>query len=262
MYQPDTESSGVRTVKSADRTVALLETLIQSRTPLTLREVTQAMDIPRASAYALLVTLQRSGWVDANDNRFSPGLRLLEAAVAAIDLDPVVRRTEAVRHELNSELQETVHLARLDGEDVVYIQSLTAPNRHSVLTRPGRRLGAHACALGKALLAERPWEEVEQMLPESLGRVTEHTITTHDKLRAELKKTAEAGYATDVEENTLGVTCYAIAVPTATAPEYAISCSVPLDDASDDHIRLVRDRLLQASQHLRRDVNRDVTFSS
>lgn len=246
--------AGVRTVKSADRALLLLEYLISSREPRTLKEVTETLAIPRASAYALLVTLQRRGWVEVHENRYSPGLRSLQAAVAAIDLDPTVRRTEQVRFALNSELQETVHLARLDSSEVVYIQSLTAPNRHSALIRLGRRLQAHTCALGKALLATRPWAEVSQLLPETLNAVTSHTITDREVLRQELETTAARGYAEEVEENTLGVTCFAVAVPVVTTPTYAISCSMPLDGLAQGHKNLVRDRLLQAAQRLASDI--------
>ncbi|WP_185973163.1 IclR family transcriptional regulator [Aeromicrobium piscarium] len=247
--------SGVRTVKSADRALQLLEYLIQSPEPRTLKEVTEALQIPRASTYALLVTLQRRGWVDANDNRFSLGLRSLQAAVTAIDLDPTVRRTEQVRQRLNADLKETVHLARLDGADVVYIQSFTAPDRPSALTRPGRRLPAYACALGKALLATREWDEVDAALPQELAPVTSRTITSRPQLRSELEQIARDGYAKEVEENTLGLTCYAIAVPATPRPSYAISCSMPLDALEQEHHALVRDRLLQAAQRLAADVD-------
>ena len=248
------EVSGVRTVKSADRALALLEYLISSRDPRTLKEVTEALAIPRASAYALLVTMERRGWVEATENRYSPGLRSLQAAVSAIDLDPTVRRTEQVRYALNSELRETVHLARLDKSEVVYIQSLTAPNRHSALLRLGRRLPAHACSLGKVLLAARPWSDVSAILPKVLTAVTTHTITDRDVLRLELEKTAARGYAEETEENTLGLTCYAVAVPAVTTPSYAISCSMPPDGLTAEHKYLVRDRLLQAAQRLASDI--------
>nr|WP_279432358.1 IclR family transcriptional regulator [Aeromicrobium phragmitis] len=252
----------MRTVKSADRALQLLEYLIQSPAPRTLKEVTEALQIPRASTYALLVTLQRRGWVEVNDNRFSLGLRSLQAAVTAIDLDPTVRRTEPLRQALNSDLKETVHLARLDGADVVYIQSLTAPDRPSALTRPGRRLPAHACALGKALLATRDWNEVNAVLPDVLTPVTSRTITSRARLREELEQVARHGYAMEVEENTLGLTCYAIAVPALPRPSYAISCSMPLDALAQEHRDLVRDRLLQAAQRLEAEIEPHRTFTA
>ncbi|SCL24921.1 IclR family transcriptional regulator [Micromonospora inyonensis] len=249
---PDPESSdgGVRTVKSADRALAVLEYLIESREPRTLRDVTRDLAIPRASAYALLLTLQRRGWVDVDDSRFTLGLRSLQAAVAAIDLDPTVRRTESIRHELNAELGETIHLGRLDGAEIVYVQTLTAPNRMSALTRPGRRLPAHASALGKALFAARPWRLVSEVLPKKLEMITPHTVTTRTELKKQLETTAKVGYSTEIEENTLGIMCYAIAVPADPYPSYAISCSVPLTNLDEEHRATVRNRLLQAANQL------------
>ncbi|WP_114906518.1 IclR family transcriptional regulator [Ornithinimicrobium murale] len=221
------EQHGVRTVKSADRTLALLEYLMSVREPMTLRSVSEDLGIPRASAYALLVTLQRRGWVDSAGSRFRLGLSALRAAASVIDLDDTVRATEGIRNELAAQLSETVHLARLDGTDVVYLQSFISPHSLSVVTRPGRRLPAWTTALGKALLADRPWAEVDQLLPKRLEGITQHSVTTRAALRRDLAEAAEAGYAQDDEENTIGLRCYAISVPLVDPPLYAISVSVP-----------------------------------
>jgi DNA-binding IclR family transcriptional regulator len=242
--------SGVRTVKSADRTLALLEYLIQASEPRTLREVSEDLQLPRASAYALLLTLQRRGWVENVSNRFTLGLRTLEAAIAAIDLDPVVRQTERVRYSLIGELGETIHLARLDGCEVVYLQSLIAPERPNVLTRPGRRLPAYASALGKAIFAHWDWEDVSHLLPTPFDRLTAHTVKDAESLRHQVDEARSVGYSCEREENTPGVVCYAIAVPSQKRPEYAISCSIPSRHLSPALEETVRDRLLQAAAEL------------
>lgn len=242
--------SGVRTVKSADRTLALLEYLIQASEPRTLREVSEDLQLPRASAYALLLTLQRRGWVESVSNRYTLGLRTLEAAIAAIDLDPVVRHTERVRYSLIGELGETIHLARLDGCDVVYLQSLIAPDRPNVLTRPGRRLPAYASALGKAIFAYWDWADVTARLPATFDRLTAHTVPDIGALRSQVVEAKLAGYSCEREENTPGVVCYAVAVPSQKRPEYAISCSIPSRHISPALEETVRDRLLQAAAEL------------
>lgn len=243
-------TSGVRTVKSADRTLALLEYLIQAQEPRTLREVSEDLGLPKASAYALLLTLQRRGWVEAVANRFTLGLRTLEAAIATIDLDPVVRQTERVRYSLISELGETIHLARLDGGEVVYLQSLVAPDRPAILTRPGRRLPAYASALGKAIFAARPWETVLPVLPDSFERITPHTVADIEALHEQVTTAAEVGYSYECEENSPGITCYAIAVPHDDVPDYAISCSIPSKHLSPALEEAVKSRLLRAATEL------------
>jgi DNA-binding IclR family transcriptional regulator len=242
--------SGVRMVKSADRILALLEYLTAAGEAKSLRNVSDDLDIPRASAYALLMTLQRRGWVESTDNRFRLGLGALRAAAAVIEVDETVHATQLVRQRLAAELQETVHLARLDGLDVVYLQSLISPHSLSVVTRPGRRLAAWHAALGKALLAERPWHSVSESLPKRLVGITPHSITSRSELRLDLECTAQRKYAIDDEENTIGLRCFAIAVPMAEPPIYAISVSVPTARLNDSTEARIIEALLQARQEL------------
>jgi DNA-binding IclR family transcriptional regulator len=244
------EAAGVRTVKSADRTLALLEYLMGAAEPKSLRNVSEDLGIPRASAYALLVTLQRRGWVDSTGNRFRLGLSSLRAAASVIELDDTVRATQQVRNHLATQLSETVHLARIDGCDVVYLQTFVSPHSLSVVTKPGRRLPASATALGKALLAHRPWEEVNEMLPKRLESLTNHTITTRTALKEELILTAQRGYAIEHEENTIGLRCFAVAVPLADPPLYAISVSVPTPRVNPRHEAAIISALMEASASL------------
>ncbi|WP_054374861.1 IclR family transcriptional regulator [Rhodococcus rhodochrous] len=238
-------------MKSADRTLALLEYLIQAQQPRSLREVSEDLNLPKASAYALLLTLQRRGWVETVSNRFTLGLRTLEAAIAAIDLDPVVRQTEHIRYRLISELGETIHLARLDGCEVVYLQSLVAPDRPALLTRPGRRLPAYASALGKAIFAQRPWESVLSLLPPRFDALTPYTVTDAESLHRQVTSAAEQGFSCEREENMPGVVCYAIAVPSEGTAEYAISCSIPTRHLSPALEEKVKSHLLRAADELR-----------
>jgi DNA-binding IclR family transcriptional regulator len=80
-------------------------------------------------------------------------------------------------NELNDQLGETVHLARLDGAEIVYLATNISRHSLTVVSRPGRRLPSWATGLGKAILAGRPWEEADALLPETLEARTVHTFT-------------------------------------------------------------------------------------
>jgi DNA-binding IclR family transcriptional regulator len=91
----------------------------------------------------------------------------------------------------------------------------------------GRRLPAHATALGKALLAARPADELDALLPGPLPALTPHTITDRTALHAELATIRDRGYAVDREENTEGIVCVARVVPLRDPATDAISLSIP-----------------------------------
>ena len=103
----------------------------------------------------------------------------------------------------------------------------------------GRRLPAHATALGKAMLAELDDERVRATVGDPLPVITEHTIGTAAELVDRLATVRERGYATDDEESCIGMRCFAVALPFGSPARDAISCSVPfarLDPARADEI--------------------------
>jgi DNA-binding IclR family transcriptional regulator len=247
------DAGGVRSVKSADRTITLLEYLSAAESPRSLRDVTAGLGIPRASAYALLMTLVRTGWVepDGSGSRFRLGIRALRAGASYVEHDDVVQRSQPVMNELSEKLDETIHLARLDGHEIVYLATCLSRHSLAVVSKPGRRLPCWATGLGKAILAHRPWQEVDALLPETLAPRTEHTITERAWLRDELAAIAGRGHAVDEQESTLGLRC--IAVPLrfgGGAVNEALSCSTPIVRLDPARERSILDALCHARDRI------------
>jgi DNA-binding IclR family transcriptional regulator len=223
-------AGGVREVKSAARTLELLELLAARRNrPARLRELSEALGMPRSSCYAVLRTLTKYGWVrtDASGTLYGIGIRALLAGTTYLDTDPYVRIAKAALDRLGEQLDETFHLGRLSGVDVVYLVTRESGQYLRAHSRVGRRLPAYSTALGKALLAELG-PELDEHLPESLAPLTEHTITDRATLVADLAKAREDGHSVDREENIAGVQCFAVPLRYAEPASDAISCSVPL----------------------------------
>ena len=240
-------------VKSADRTVELLELLSRTSEPLTLSEIQRELSYPKSSLFVLLRTLVARGWVetDRRGTGYSIGVRALLVGTSYLDRDPVIRAATRVLEELRAEVNETVHLARLDGADVVYLASRESAHQLRLTSRVGRRLPAHATSLGKALLAQRSDEEVDAILPAELVALTPQTLTDRAALFADLAATRERGYAFERGENTAGLGCYAIALDYKHPASEAISCSVPsvrLDDA--EHATQVAESIVRHAQEL------------
>ena len=211
-------------VKSSDRTLEVLEALATRRS--TLGELARTLGIPKSSLHGILRTMAERGWVEQHGTGYKLGLKALEVGAAYLDADDAVDVQGQILDRLAAEFGETVHLGRLDGPFVVYVAKRESVHPLRLYSSIGRRLPAHATALGKALLAERPPDE----LPATLQRLTAHTITDRAALVAELEAIRARGYAVDREENTEGIVCVARTMPTGDA----ISLSVPatrIDDA-------------------------------
>jgi DNA-binding IclR family transcriptional regulator len=226
----------VRGVKSADRTLDLLEELAQATSPLSLGDLSRALAIPKSSLHGLLRTLERREWVESDDSglRFRLGVRALQLASSHLAQDRDLRIVYAAMQELWERTGETVQLGRLAGGDVVYLAQLPARHPVRLASTVGERLPAHATALGKALLAARDDAELRAILHPPLAALTERTLTEWGPLQEALSAAREQGVAWDHEEVSAGLTCVAVAVPATGLPTHAVSVSVPTFRLSDE----------------------------
>ena len=237
-------------VKSADRTIVLLEALANSPHAMTLTELQQAMGVPKSSLYMLLQTLVARGWLhsDTRLGTYGIGVRALLVGTSYLDHDRVVQAAAPVITELRGQINETVHLARLDGSDVVYLASRESQHHLRVISRVGRRVPAHATSLGKSLLAARTDTDVDALLPAKLTQLTPNTVHDRRALYKQLDEFRALGYAFEREENTPGLCCFAIALPYRTPAVDAISCSVPMARLDKKHEKEVVNGLFEAAR--------------
>ncbi len=225
------ETGGVRPVKSAVYAVEVLEFLASRQNkPARLREIGDALGIPKSSLYALLRTLTERGWVrrDETGTLYGVGIRALMAGTNYLDSDARLRFVQPWLDALSTQLDETLHFGRLDGDDIVYLATRESTQYLRAINRVGRRLPATTTSLGKAILAHRSDDELRETLPDPLPGLTPASITDRDALLRDLALARERGYAVDREENTAGLMCFGFAVHHGTASVDALSCSVPL----------------------------------
>lgn len=264
-----TEDISVRKVKSAVRTVELLEYLAARRDePARLREISDALDMPRSSTHALLRTLVSQGWVrsDNSGTLYGIGIRALLVGTSYLDGDPYLPLITPFLDDLRAQLDETFHLARLDGTDVVYLATRESKQYLRTANRVGRRLPAYATSLGKALLAERFGHDRDQHVPAELQSLTPNTITDRATLDRELDDVRVRGYAADDEENTTGLRCFAVPLRYCRPAQDAISASVPVERLTPQRERDLIDALQTLGDKVTRVVrpvaNGDKWFAS
>jgi DNA-binding IclR family transcriptional regulator len=265
----DEPDIAVRKVKSAVRTVELLEYLAaRPDDPARLREISVALDMPRSSAHALLRTLVAQGWVrcDPSGTLYGIGIRALLVGTSYLDSDPYLPLITPFLDELRQDLDETFHLGRLDGTDVVYLATRESKQYTRAANRVGRRLPAYTTALGKSLLAERFDADRDEHVPGALRALTSNTVVDRTVLDEVLDEVRVRGYAADNEENTTGLRCFAVALRYCTPAQDAISCSVPVGRLTQESEREIVDALSTVGDKVSRVVrplaNGDKWFAS
>jgi len=222
-------SEGFQPVKSAGRTLEVLEALAGSPGRRSLGDLARTLQIPKSSLHGILRTMTQRGWVetDSTGTRFGLGVRALQVGAAYLETDDAIGLLDTVLDDLSRQFGETVHLGRLDGPQVIYMAKRESHHPLRLYSAIGRRLPAHATALGKVLLAEHPDDAVDRLLSWPLTGLTRQTITGPEALHAELALVRERGYAVDREENTDGIVCVAMAMPLRSPATDAISLSIP-----------------------------------
>ncbi len=233
-------SSSTGQVKSAARALDLLD-CIAAHGPGTQLQLAQRLGIPKSSLHALLRTMSARGWLDTDPTGsvYHLGIHTLTVSSAYLDGDPVLSRAAAVMDEIAAATEETVHLGRLEGGDVIYTAKRESKHPLRMHSAVGRRLPAYATSLGRAMLAAQPADIREALVPEKIEPLTSRATTDRDALLAIIEKAAEVGYAMESEESCLGVRCFGVALPFSRATVDALSVAVPisrLDGGREDFI--------------------------
>ena len=245
-------------VKSARRAVELLEAFGTNHSWLSLTDLHHYTGFPRSSLHGLLRTLRDVGWIESDDagTRFRLGVKALICGTAYLDRDPVMPYATEALEKLRDQIGYTCHFARLNGPDIVYLQTRESRTSAHLVSRVGRTLPAHATALGKVLLAELADDELTGLLPKQLVALTELTITDREALRSELAFIRERGYSTERGQSSPNLACVAAVVPYRIPGTDAMSCSMPGERVTDAELQrvgaLLRDVAEDLSQQLRR----------
>ncbi|GAB2977274.1 IclR family transcriptional regulator [Amycolatopsis acidiphila] len=252
MTEPAGAAAEPAGVKSARRTVELLETFAAQGAWLSLSDLHAKTGFPRSSLHGLLRTLYEAGWLEADPGsaRYRLGVRALICGTAYLDRDPAIPFATEALESVRERTGFTAHYARRDGAEVVYLE--TRESRHSthLVSRVGRTLPAHATALGKALLAELTQDEIAALLPAELPALTPRTITSLEGLLAECEATRRRGFGAEVEEGTRGVRCVAAVVPYRIPGTDAMSCSIPVGEITDAEAKHVGELLAETAADL------------
>jgi len=211
-------------VKSAGRTIDLIEHVAHAAEPPTAQRLSEALGIPASSLSYLLGTLLARGWLTADGRTYRLGPAL--PALLGTHARPASERAAPIVRWLRMQLDESCgYFEARDGELVSLISDMGRQALNYSM-RVGQRGPLHAFAAGKVLLAFAPDAEREEYLAtRELTRFTDYTLVSRAALRKDLAAIAKRGYAIAEHEHTLGL--ISLAVPMGDPVIGAISVAVP-----------------------------------
>lgn len=192
--------------------IKLLEILADTGRALGVSELARLLSLDKSTVYRLLTTFKSSGYVeqDPETRKYAIGPRMIAVSSRVLGNNDVYLQARPIMKKLLQETRETVHLAMLIENQVVYIAQEISPEVVSVNTEAGQREPIHCTAVGKALVAFLPDEEMETVIRcLDFDPYTSRTITDPDQFRAHCQQVRAQGYAVDDEELYPGVRCIA-----------------------------------------------------
>lgn len=216
-------------IQSVGKALGILELYDEDHPALSMSEIAARTGLNRATAYRFCQTLLGLGYLeDAGGGTLRPGLKAVSLARAALSSRELPELALPYLRDLQTRTQETVNMALLDGDEVVYVVRLLSDSLLALRLFVGSRLPALLSSLGRSMIAFLPEEEIEQMLTDGeLKAATERSIVDPDRLRAELRKIRSRGFAINDQEVVMGIT--GVAAPifgVSGAPIAAINLSI------------------------------------
>jgi len=187
---------------SIKKALLIIECVGKSPQPLKASEVANITKLERATAFRILAYLTSLGYIfkDVTNNVYSMGHKIFEFGDKSDFLKSLTSYCIDHIRNLSRETQLITYLAVLEGPHIVYCDKV-GPSGESAPRSFRMRQDAHSTALGKAMLAFKSFEELKEIYKSyTLYKHTENTITSLDKLYAQLRKVKANGYSINEAE--------------------------------------------------------------
>ena len=221
-----------RTIGSVQRALDILGLFNSSHLELGITEIANALNLHKSTASGLIYTLEDNYYLEQNpeNRKYRLGLKLLERSSIVLGGLDIRHVALPYLQELRDWSQESINLAILDTNEVVYVERVSSEQNFAFINEVGKRGWVHSTALGKAIIAHLPNEQTLDILNSyELHAFTPYTMINIHEIMDDLVLTRERGFALDNQENELGGRCVAAPIHNHHGdPIAAISISVPL----------------------------------
>lgn len=195
-------------IETLERGLSVLSLFSNDTSELTLTEISRAADLNMTTSLRIASTLEAAGYLqrDPETKRFRPGLKVLQLGFSALRSMDIRQTARPLLERLSRITGETASMSVLDGLEIVYIDRVRNRQILGVVLGLGSRLPAHCVAMGKAMLAYLPGDQLKTLLNgAALEACTAHTIVDTTSLQVDLEKVRTRGYAINNQELVVGL---------------------------------------------------------
>ncbi|WP_143034078.1 IclR family transcriptional regulator [Paramicrobacterium humi] len=232
-------------VEAVDRAMALLD-LLTERGTLSVTDAAHELSVAPSTAHRLLTTMTHRGFVEQGEKRlYHPGPKLNGQRTDGNQLRSIVKQFRPSLERLAEKVAETVHLQILTGPDVRFLDGIEGHQFLRIGLRIGSRAPAFTTSGGKAILADLGDASIAALYPTGLPPWRGEKPKSLDRLRTELRRVRETGYAVNVGESEPGVVALGACI--AREPSLAMTVAVPQERYEPAREASIAEALLEAA---------------
>jgi IclR family acetate operon transcriptional repressor len=227
-------------LKVVAKTFRVMEIIAQHPEGIQLGELARkCAGQPKATVFRILHTLKELGYVEQHPQSGAYRLtRQVERLGKGESRETLKRVVRPYLERLRAQFEQTVALAVLDDDQLLYIEILDGLRSIRMNATVNSYAPLHCTSLGKAMLSRISSEERARLLSRRpLAKLTPNTITSPSQLERHLAEVRSQGYAVDDEETEEGARCVGAAIVGRDGkPVAAVSISGPLSFAPPERI--------------------------
>lgn len=223
----ETKGQSQSQVQVIARAAAILRALEDEAAGLSLGQIAQRVNLARSTVQRIVAALEAEKFLIAAspNGRVRLGPTILRLAASARTDFVAVSRPYLMQ--LSSELKETVDLAVVKKDHLVFIDQVIGSQRLRTVSAVGETFPLYCTANGKAYLAGLDDAAIERLIGTSYEQRTPRTLTRLDDLLQDLKNVRKTGVAIDREEHTFGICAAGVVTRDPVGNMVAISVPVP-----------------------------------
>jgi len=194
-------------LSSVANSLRLIRAFSEDHYEIGISDLAKRLGLAKSTVHRLASTLLDQGMLEQNagDGKYRLGLALFELGTLVRRKMDFTMEARPFLRTLMEKTGETVHLAILDHDSVLYVISLESKQALRMGSKVGTRVPVHATAVGKALLAFLPEEEIARIIARGLPASAPNTIVDGKALQRELALVRARSYAEDDEESEVGL---------------------------------------------------------
>ncbi len=199
-------------VKSLYKALKIIECFTEEQPELGITEISNKLGLYKSNVHNIITTFEQAGYIEKNpdNDKYRLGLKILELAHVASSNMSFRSVVLPYMQKIADQANETVYFGISNEGQVIYLDVAYPINAVSGRPMLGRSAPMYCTAIGKAMLACFPDDEIINIFSMGVHKYTPNTITNLNDLLNEMKKTRERGYAIDNMEHEYGIKCVGV----------------------------------------------------